>query len=314
MAVDEDNDLRTPNNSVSRGPSKPGMGLTASAQNMAAKTPPSKRPINRAESLSSSITSHSNSSATDTYMNRLSSCTFKPVSVAANESNPSPKRLFRCGVCFEKFTEKDVCLSHIAQQHSGVQKPVQPNTIFEAIRSGAAIADQAKRTELLKSTIDQTSFVVSTRSTLPTPAATNQLTNGEVGASRHEPDSADGEPQLLEKPKRPGTTRRKVLAIDSFYLEVNRKCTRYVCDNCGRMMMSRFAFLRHLHAHRELPKPEPVVSRERPRKKPGSQSDIRYCNVCKKSVRDGLRHRMYHTIVRLESQYPSSASMLANLT
>lgn len=308
-AADEDYDSRTPNNSVSKRLSRPGQGVAS--QKITTKTPPIKRLIDRAESSSS--VSQVNASATDTYMNRLSSCTFKPVSTTAAETQPSLKRLFRCGVCFEKFTQKDICLAHIAEQHSGVQKPVQPNTIFEAIRKGVVATDSPKTAEPTSAT-GRIPSKASSRDVSHTLTATKQLTNGEASESHNELSSSEGGSKSQETPKKLGTKRRKVLAIDSFYLEEKKQCTRYVCDDCGRMMMSRFAFLRHLHDHREPFKPAPPVMTEPSKRKRLPLPDRRYCSVCKKSVRDGVRHRMYHAIVKLESQFPSSASMLANLT
>lgn len=216
------------------------------------------------------------SAATDVYLKRLSACTFKPVTTttAAGDAIVPARRLFRCGICYEKFGEKDLCLEHIAEQHSSVRKPVLPDTKFEAVRK--AQPEAAK-----------------TAAAAAPPAQEPQV-NGAAPARK--------------------TRHRKVLAIDSFYFQVGKRCTRYVCDDCGRMMMSRFAFARHMHEHKEPPAVAADEELARPKRPSAKRGGRCFCHVCGRNVPDGLRHRMFHTIARLESEFPSSASMLANMS
>lgn len=189
-------------------------------------------------------------------------------------------RLFRCGVCYVTFKDKNDCLCHIVDKHPESKKPVSTDTIFETVHR--------------KETTEEKQFFTN-----------RQLEELRAKRGAKSPaSSSDEQPQKRTRP-------RKILAIDGFYREVQKRVTRYVCDMCGRVMVSEFTFRRHLRDHEYSEGEEERENEAKERPKPAEPRPFKgHCRQCKKSVPHSSRHRMFHTICVLEQKYPEVTEVL----
>lgn len=229
--------------------------------------------------------------------------------------NPVCLRIYRCSICFEKFKMKEECLRHIILVHPQVKKPVSSNTIFESIYKksdeGPPQFLSKQKLELLEQN-EKTALETKNRNnekpTEDTYNKQNASTGNAVLVSPEKILSKKTEnSETAVKPKI-SNRHRKVLAIDAFFKEIHKKVSRYVCDVCGRAMASKFAFQRHLHEHD--PDNDEVLEEKSEVKVKPLRARVGYCKLCKKLVSHYARHKMYHTISQLETDYPNVVKLL----
>lgn len=106
--------------------------------------------------------------------------------------------------------------------------------------------------------------------------------------------------------------RKTVLSIDSICNVVRKKCVRYTCDVCGRLMTSWFAFKRHLLLHVDTGFGDYTKSGYKKFKISNNDKPFAgYCRKCNKLVEHFQRHNTYHAIVKLEFEYPDFVKLFS---
>lgn len=197
----------------------------------------------------------------------------------ADQRTSSPSCLYRCGVCLEKFLVKDECIRHMMCSHT------PPSSV--------------------------SSFSSSTKDTRNVVSFDVVRKNGVAGGNNTDTGNKKSEQRKCVSQTSSLKSRKKVLAIDSFYQEMKKNCTRYKCDVCGRLMTSWFAFKRHLREHRETEIKADSPTLKSPAASVNAKPLVGYCKICNKLVKHFRRHKMYHTIVKLELDYPNFVKFLS---
>lgn len=264
--------------------------------------------------------------------------------IMEEKSNRSCLRLYRCGSCFEKYKSKEDCLRHIVENHAQVKKPVSPNTIFEMVyKNDDKIQFRDKNQSNVVSPIQNKSDVlhkafsngsITSPQTKVQNESPNKYSENKANLSykniancenlnKQIPDKIDGKKIELKSSSRAKSNQvismrmrgnqRKILHVDSFYKEIRKQCTRYICDVCGRIMTSKFAFQRHVNDHcgPNIKSEDTIIKKQEKLKQPLlNKRKSGYCKLCRKRISHWTRHAMYHAILKLEKKYPDIVRVL----
>jgi hypothetical protein len=224
-----------------------------------------------------------------------------------------------------------------------MKKQVSGNTVFERVAlSAQGISSNSKRSiqennrreesirtvQSSKQSLESPSALPNSRPTPSAEPSTIKPPGVPLSAAKNlshsttNTTSALSAKEIKDKTKKisqSGGRRRKVLAIDGFFKEVQKRVTRYICDVCGRAMASKFAFVRHLREHdwsdeEEENEKEKLLKEESSKRSEFerevvSKSSTGYCKPCKLVVTNFVRHKMYHEIRKLEKTHPNVKSL-----